>query len=876
MALNIRPNVVPATVFGLLFLCIMSFGGTSSSEALEFDLTFRSDKSRNHPDDPGGVMLQSIMEAAAARWEAIFPGLALTIKVDYYWNKMDAFGRTTPELIGSGFTIKFSPYLDSKLVNYFMDETPDDDSEYAFISPTVADFDGRMLYSDISSNNLPSGSDPWFTEALPNDFEIVYRGKARKSEVASSLDLLTIAMHELGHTLLQPENAFAMRINGYLLSPSLTGASTLSLARIKSHWWPIFFEYGPHVVAPCLMGLPAVYEESSNYGYRHLPSQLDVVLAATARGVTSFRIPRQELVAGGSTLDWASASIWDADLPEETDDVLMGSAWEDEVILSTNVEVKNLILGYRSDSPTAARLLTVEELNLSVREALVVEGSSSSPDLTKVVVTGGYLSAFQGAISGAMVELSEISSAVITQKLYLCRGSMFLVITSGLQCGESIQVGYDDGTSSSVLALAGGLVKTPFLHLLHSGAVVSGSGAVFDLQTLTNEGVLRAQNGTLIFNGSGGESFDLDGDETGQLDALNGSIYINGALKDPFSSIINVGALQEVKSKQDFLLDDGANVHLTGDEAAFRSLAACEFGAGAILQAAGDECVVASPDLTFAEAAISLADYSSLFVVGPTTYRSGTYTGDATLYQQGDVFVESNTVLEFALYVWDGEYLGYVTPHTTQIQNGVTLQVTGQITEDPASDGFDGNVVVKAGAVLDLGMDWTLEGTLTLEGGTVRGGALRNEGSITGWGRIETDVDNRTSIAGTGTGIVIAGSLTGPGSNSGVTVYSKARLSDEEPNEPIPSLSAPIHPALLAHSPNPMLQATRLRFVSDVAGTAVIEIFSVLGARVRVQRVEMIAGLNEVSFERGDLGNGMYVYRISWPGFSASRKLVVR
>jgi hypothetical protein len=158
---------------------------------------------------------------------------------------------------------------------------------------------------------------------------------------------------------------------------------------------------------------------------------------------------------------------------------------------------------------------------------------------------------------------------------------------------------------------------------------------------------------------------------------------------------------------------------------------------------------------------------ASLAFLGDTEYRGGTFTGNGVLYQVGDaVIAEGQTVqIDTATYQWDGEgWLGVTPPtsHTT-IEPYAQLKITKNIT-NLGSDGYDGVVTVKEGAVLDLDRAWQLDGVICLQGGTVKGGTITvsSTGSILGWGTIEADVVNGGTIYCSGS-VAMTGTVTNHG-----------------------------------------------------------------------------------------------------------------
>ena len=76
--------------------------------------------------------------------------------------------------------------------------------------------------------------------------------------------------------------------------------------------------------------------------------------------------------------------------------------------------------------------------------------------------------------------------------------------------------------------------------------------------------------------------------------------------------------------------------------------------------------------------------------------------------------------------------------------------------------------------------------------------------------------------------------------------------------------------------PNPFNGATLIRFALPVAGTIRLEIFDLLGRRVALLAGgPHEAGLHQVAFDAGALANGVYLCRLSGPGWTQTRKMVL-
>ena len=79
----------------------------------------------------------------------------------------------------------------------------------------------------------------------------------------------------------------------------------------------------------------------------------------------------------------------------------------------------------------------------------------------------------------------------------------------------------------------------------------------------------------------------------------------------------------------------------------------------------------------------------------------------------------------------------------------------------------------------------------------------------------------------------------------------------------------------LTSAPNPFHTSTEIKFTISRPGNALLEVFDLSGRKVRTLQFQAKQGMNEIRLHREDLASGLYFYRVSVPGFSETRKLVV-
>lgn len=81
--------------------------------------------------------------------------------------------------------------------------------------------------------------------------------------------------------------------------------------------------------------------------------------------------------------------------------------------------------------------------------------------------------------------------------------------------------------------------------------------------------------------------------------------------------------------------------------------------------------------------------------------------------------------------------------------------------------------------------------------------------------------------------------------------------------------------AAIKNVPNPFTDQTYIKVESTVSGKFQFDVFDVLGQRVYSEKINLLAGSNEFTFEAGDLANGTYYYSIGNAAGKATRMMVI-
>jgi hypothetical protein len=80
---------------------------------------------------------------------------------------------------------------------------------------------------------------------------------------------------------------------------------------------------------------------------------------------------------------------------------------------------------------------------------------------------------------------------------------------------------------------------------------------------------------------------------------------------------------------------------------------------------------------------------------------------------------------------------------------------------------------------------------------------------------------------------------------------------------------------LVKNAPNPFTNETTITVESLMPGDFQFEVFDILGQRVHARVVSLDAGINEFTFDGGQLPNGSYFYNIGNRDGKVSRRLVI-
>lgn len=368
-------------------------GASAASAGLQINLTYQPTVWAPTAD-PNGLLLTSIMEAAASHWETILLD-DHTLDVLFLYQDIGdsrlAFACfMAPDgqcLDGSGSVgntlpteaiVVFDTIKSGQEVLYFYDPTPMHHSEFDF---------QHTLYRDLGA----SSQGLLYNGAPPDLLEVSYRGDATAEAPAAAqdgFDLLSVALHELGHTLgmLNEFSGGETQDGDFDVNPDFVDDAVMSV------------EVGLGGDTEHLRSGNSLMGSSMASGRRYLPTATDVFALAAAGGWQEVALPRREFWGGSF---WSLAANWAGDrVPTNETDVFVRGGNDAHMV--ADVALRHLtvaddgeVLAYGHDLQVEGWLTVKGGQGLGASqlwaEGDVVAGLTLIDDGGEVQVDGGHL-----------------------------------------------------------------------------------------------------------------------------------------------------------------------------------------------------------------------------------------------------------------------------------------------------------------------------------------------------------------------------------------------------------------------------------------------------------------------------------------------------
>ena len=392
---------------------------------------------------------------------------------------------------------------------------------------------------------------------------------------------------------------------------------------------------------------PWVMQESGGeQGSRRLPSATDVLVIAEDQSLPTVHLLRVDRIGNGS---WSSTWEWiGGRVPGSDQDTFVRHGGE--VSLDANATVKSLLIANSSGVGTQGHTLTVPN-----------EPTIANLGSWLQVGTGGHAELYQ---------------------LYLNDGATLTMAGGTAKVWEGLELNLSSGAPSTI----------------------QGYGYVEVAMPLYNNGVIRADGGTLSFGYGGFDPtpLDLDGNvpgEYGRVWALDGDLHFSAGLTDEFDGHmwITEGHTIDMDYTGGWTLGPDGSLNFDTDppNLAPATLDGSRTSVRGHIHVRGPAIIDTIVQFeSTADVSIDTAADRLLLTGVATMYRGGSYTGEGTLEQRGPAAVEEDTQIDVRYFDFDGDE---ADPSTTSIHPYKTFTINSYQVELTGDNDYDGILAVKGG-----------------------------------------------------------------------------------------------------------------------------------------------------------------------------------
>lgn len=389
--------------------------------------------------DPTGENLVAIVQAAADMWARVID-FNRNVTINVIWQELPS------STIAFANTTTLSIHVNSTKSFYF-DPTPHDHSEFAM---------QQTLYRD-----LPANQQSWYNGSVPDVLEVGYHGNAlatTPAEVRNRYDMLSIALHELGHifSISSAVGANEASDGDYDFHPDLVGGHTMAARTITGD-------------AGHLRGNVMLLRPTYNTGQRTLIGATDVFAGQSIQswGPHQIDLVRKDMVG----THWNVAGDWIGNrVPDLDDEVFVRN--NKATHLTAAGKAGSLLLANGSSIDVGAQPLTVSNTFQNAGLLSVASGNISAASLNNDL---------DGRIAGSGTLAADVINSGTIEPIgnLLINGDLIQTIEGILAFSLDIHAGV---TSHGWIGVTGDATLAGQLQILLNGDDPS-LGDHFDLFT---------------------------------------------------------------------------------------------------------------------------------------------------------------------------------------------------------------------------------------------------------------------------------------------------------------------------------------------------------------------------------------------------------
>jgi hypothetical protein len=659
--------------------CLLGLAITSPAAAINIILNFNAAANQAPAFDPAATGLQALFEHAESFYQDVFEDTH-TITINYWYEDLADSTLGVHTLVSEGgvpsrenegnIRIDTRVSLGGALRNWFIDSTPDNNSEFTMQQTLWRDLSGAQqtdFYNNIGA-------------AVPDTFEAGFTGAATAGGGASGLtDMLSVVMHEVGHAI----------------GMSSANNSTVAQTADSDYDFNTAFIFGQTLAAEVADGGNIAHLDNSNAlmfpsigtSERTLPSHTDLFSMASGHAYTALDVPRREFYGGSN---WNTDGNWSGDtIPGAADEVFVRNPGS---VVTANLSAN----GFAADLHVSeGGNVDTESFRLDVGGTVTI----SDVDSDIFVRTGGELEAATIQVENN-AELNVEGGLVDANTIVLTQGTTLTFLQG---TGGTVDVQTTLNNNATVRASFGG-----------SLTFTSAGGSVWDLDGTTGNGVVQAVLGDLNFSsGSLNDAFD------GDMTIGDGTAIRTLTIAEPWT--LGSGGVLELDggttSAERAVLAGGTLTATTGDINANGGVnwinSPAVLGGSLVTNTATDGQLEFNGSTTVSGGTFNSTGTGVTQFDGTTSYPGGTVTLTGVLSQNGSASVTGATTIQGDIFNFDGN-----GATTWTLTNDLTLNVT-EI--DNSGETFDGTININNSSstlTVNTPAPWTLDGTTNITTGT--------------------------------------------------------------------------------------------------------------------------------------------------------------